>query len=316
MKVAIIGAGRSSNGIGPFIAKYFQRNGCDVCALLTARPGTAGQAAIDLKAYGIRAVPYGSAQKLFEASRPDAVAIASPTITHLPLIMTALAEGCHIFCEKPFLWGEQIDMPARIGAIFNQAEHDGLTIGMNSQWPFTLDCYRDLCGLPAKIERFEVRLSPICEGREMILDSAPHALSLIHAACGEGELADPRIDYSAGRMRIRFNYHHEGGTCKSLINLVQTPSQPRPFAYGFNGRMIQREIDTKDYSLFFRHGEKRLAIPDPLEMSVQNFIAAVRNGREPLIGKSHILKTTSMLKAIFDSFSKRGIHETDKKQRT
>ncbi|HEX7853334.1 MAG TPA: Gfo/Idh/MocA family oxidoreductase [Sphingobium sp.] len=32
----------------------------------------------------------------------DAVAIASPPLTHSSLVLTALARGCHILCEKPF----------------------------------------------------------------------------------------------------------------------------------------------------------------------------------------------------------------------
>jgi len=41
---------------------------------------------------------------------------------------------------------------------------------------------------------------------------------------------------------------------------------------------------------------------DPLELSVQDFIEAVREQREPLIGYSHILNNMSLLRKIYDSY--------------
>ncbi len=290
MRVAVIGAGRSSNGLGPFIAKYFQQAGHDVCAVLTSNPQSAQAAAANLVQYGIKAHPFSDAVQLFHQAKPDIAVIASPTSTHSQMLKAA--SGCHIFCEKPFIWGPK--MLTELEEIFKQPG----TIAMNSQWPFSLPLYERLCGMPEKIEKFQIRLSPIVDGRAMILDSAPHALSLLYAACGEGELSNINIDYRPGRMLIKFNY----GTCDSTIELVQTPNQPRPFSYGFNDQVISREIDTRDYSISFRHADKILPIEDPLKLCIEDFIEAIEHNREPLTGKRHILKTSSMLKAIFDRF--------------
>ena len=42
-------------------------------------------------------------------------------------------------------------------------------------------------------------------------------------------------------------------------------------------------------------------IKDPLDLSVQNFIRAVKENWEPLIGKAHIMNNMSLLKKIYDA---------------
>jgi hypothetical protein len=42
-------------------------------------------------------------------------------------------------------------------------------------------------------------------------------------------------------------------------------------------------------------------IKDPLELSVQDFISAVREKRNPLIGKAHIMNNMSLLKKVYDA---------------
>src|SRR6266545_8029606 len=42
-----------------------------------------------------------------DANDFDAVIIASPTVTHVPLIEKCARQGKHILCEKPFDWDLQ-----------------------------------------------------------------------------------------------------------------------------------------------------------------------------------------------------------------
>ena len=65
-------------------------------------------------------------------------------------------------------------------------------------------------------------------------------------------------------------------------------------------------LDLEDYSISFSYRDRCLTLKDPLELSVLDFIKAVNDRRAPLIGKNHILKTTSMLKAVYDSYQKEG----------
>lgn len=45
---------------------------------------------------------YNSIPELLEQTRPDILAIASPTPYHFQQAIIGLEHGCHIFCEKPF----------------------------------------------------------------------------------------------------------------------------------------------------------------------------------------------------------------------
>jgi predicted dehydrogenase len=46
---------------------------------------------------------YDSLDELFEKCRPEVVVIATPPSSHAELCLRAIDEGCHIFCEKPFV---------------------------------------------------------------------------------------------------------------------------------------------------------------------------------------------------------------------
>ena len=48
---------------------------------------------------------YGSLADLFEAHRPDIVAVVTPPDSHYEIVLQALAAGAHVFCEKPFVLG-------------------------------------------------------------------------------------------------------------------------------------------------------------------------------------------------------------------
>ena len=44
---------------------------------------------------------YQDSTAFFQEVKPEAVVIATPNIEHKPLILQALAAGCHVICEKP-----------------------------------------------------------------------------------------------------------------------------------------------------------------------------------------------------------------------
>jgi hypothetical protein len=86
-----------------------------------------------------------------------------------------------------------------------------------------------------------------------------------------------------------------------MIELVRTILPPRSFSYGFNGKIIHRVLDLDTYDIFFKYLDNILMIKDPLELSVQDFISAVREKRKPLIGKAHIMSNMGLLKKIYDA---------------
>lgn len=305
MKVAIIGAGRKRNGIGEFIAKYLHANGATVSCVLGSTTESAQTAAAHLGRYGIRAKAYTDFSEMIRDAGPDAVAIASPIPTHEAYIERCIQAGVHVFCEKPLLSPEIPDPAAAIESLFRQAHQRGVVIAMNAQWPFCLPAYEDLCGKidPSQVERFAIRLSPMSSGREMIPDSVPHALSLLHCVAGAGRIRDLSFEGGDDFLRITFSYLTRSATCRACVDLVRESAQPRTFSFGFNGRVAQRLIDPGTYTIHLTCLGKTLKIADPLELSVRDFLAAAGSGGNPALGERHIVETASLLREIYTAYS-------------
>ncbi len=304
MKTAIIGAGRNKSGIGQYIGKYFQKNGATVTSVLGTTEKTARKASSILTQYGIDATYYTDFSSMMRRERPDAVVIASPALTHYEYLIKCVKEGVHIFCEKPFVWQDKndIDINSLLENIFETAESNNLKIAMNSQCPFSLPYYEQLCGLvhSQKVDTFFIRLSPVVSGKEMILESVPHALSILYTVLGDGQIGNLSIQGYKEKIITTFHYIFTSGYCEVMIELVRTILPPRSFSYGFNGKIIHRVLDLDTYDISFKYSDKILMIKDPLELSVQDFISAVRDKRELLIGKAHIMSNMSLLKKIYD----------------
>ena len=304
MKTAIIGAGRNNSGIGQYIGKYFQKNGAPVISVLGTTEKTACGASSILTQYGIDAAYYTDFNSMIKRERPDAVVIACPARTHYEYLINCVKEGVHVFCEKPFVWQNKsdIDITRLLENIFETAESNNLKIAMNSQWPFSLPYYEQLCGPvhSQKVDTFFIRLSPVVSGKEMILESVPHALSILYTVLGDGQIGNLSIQAYKEKIITTFHYIFTAGYCEVMIELVRTILPPRSFSYGFNGKIIHRVLDLDTYDISFKYSDEILRIRDPLELSVQDFISAVREKREPLIGKAHIMSNMALLKKIYN----------------
>lgn len=306
IKIAIIGAGRNRNGIGHYIARYFQKNNARVTAVMGTTPDSAQKAASALIPYGIVAAAYSDFQTMIRREQPDAVVIASSMESHHDYLLKCMEAGVHVFCEKPFVWLDDTstlsDIHGLLDLVFGMAAQQGLKIAMNSQWPFSLTYYEALCGqnIPQAFDHFFIRLSPTVCGKKMILDSVPHALSMLYDVFGDGKLDQMRMKAEFKKMNFGFRYLHSRGACAVEIDLVHTPHQPRDFSYGFNRKIIHRMLNLATYEISFAYSENKTKIKDPLALSVQDFIAAVTYNREPRIGQAHIMRNMELLKEIYD----------------
>jgi predicted dehydrogenase len=303
MRVSIIGAGRNRNGIGEYIGKYFHARGARVTSVLGTTDERSQGAAAALGKYGIDATPYTNLYRMLEREKPDAVVIASPSTTHYEYLTKCVEAGVNIFCEKPFVWDPPGDLEKTVKELLGRAREKKLTLAMNSQWVFALKPYEELCGRidTNKTNRFNVLMSPFSPGKEMIPESVPHPLSLLYSSLGEGEIRDLSFESPEERaMLIRFTYGAGQGDWAVTLRLASQKTQPREFQFGFNGRIVNRKIETGNYGIHFQYGAGQVKIVDPLDLSVRNFIEAVRDGAEPVVGASHILSNTLLLKQIYD----------------
>ena len=305
MNVSIIGAGRTRNGIGEYIGKYFHQHGGRVTSVLGTTEKTSFQASLALRKYGIEAHPYTDFGQMVRAEKPDAVVIASPSSTHYGYLLKGIDSGLHIFCEKPLIWGSDTDLRKKVEEIFERAFQKELTIAMNSQWPFCIDAYEALCGkiMIQKWNTFFIRMSPPFPGREMIPESVPHALSLLYCLLGVGEIEDLSFESRGAKgMVIKFSYLFGNQTCDVFIRLTFEETPPRHFSFGLNDKIVSRRLGSEDYGIYFHYEDREMKIVDPLELSVKNFMEAVQTKTEPFIGMLHILHNLSLLKEIDDGY--------------
>jgi hypothetical protein len=124
---------------------------------------------------------------------------------------------------------------------------------------------------------------------------------------GAGEIKELNFEWDGGgEMSIRFTYLFETRACDVLIKLIHQKIPPRDFSFGFNEKIVSRSLDLNHYDIYFNYGKNQVKISDPLERSVKNFMEAVENRTEPLIGRPHILHNMVLLKEIDDGFGEFG----------
>jgi hypothetical protein len=216
------------------------------------------------------------------------VAICTPYLLHRQQLAIVAEAGAHCLCEKPLCWGPGTDSARETAGLVDNFLEAGLLLDLLTQWPQTLGSYIELFPQTAvePFERFEMRLSPISSGPEMVPDAMPHVLSMVWALMKEsGEIASPKAAFGNGgrELTVDFDYRHRRGVTGVTARFVTCPEQPRPAWYGINGRVAERKLDmTGGYAmrLVDRHDEggRGVALPDPLPMLVRQFVGELRDG--------------------------------------
>lgn len=278
-RIIVIGARPARQGIGEYVARSFGRHGAHVTAIVGTTPATVAQAQDTLRTrYAIDCRGYTDLAEALAREPGEIVAICSPYRLHAAHLAAVATAGRHCLCEKPLCWPPP--------------EHDpiapfvarGTLLNVLTQWPCTLPAYFELHpGLAgAKVEHFEMRLSPISNGADMVPDAVPHFLSMIRALIGTAVAVDLAAEYrdgDASRLRIDGVFMHPGGATRATLHLETCMQRPRPAWYAVNGARADREIDLQTYQQYFRAGDRRVPFPDPTEVLVGRFLADVASGR-------------------------------------
>jgi predicted dehydrogenase len=303
--VSIIGARKDRNGIGEYIGKYLRQNRAEIISVLGTTEKTSESASLSLRKYGIESHPYIDFYEMVEKEKPGAVVISSPSSTHYEYLVKCVDLGLNVFCEKPFIKPDLDDVREKVEDILKKAKEKRLTVAMNSQWPFAMKYYKKICGEVEikKSNKFFITMSPFASGKEMIPESVPHVLSLLYFLFGKGEIGDLNVESpKEEEMVIQFRYLFGTKDCKILIKLIRKEQQPRMLQFGWNDKVVRRSLNLKNYDIYLNYGNRKLKITDPLELSVRDFIEALEQKVEPLIGYSHILCNMSLLKQIYDGY--------------
>jgi hypothetical protein len=289
-RIALIGARRGRQGLGPHLARHLCSAGALVTCHLGTTPNSVAEAGRALEQFGIAARGYVELEALMAAERVDAFVVASPVGTHRPYLERALSAGLHVLCEKPILWGthDAVQAAARFEDDFAAR---GLVLFENCQWPFVLDAFRVLHPeAPTSPRRaFHMWMGPTSIGSDMLVDALSHPLSVLQALSpgAAGPLSAVQfstLDADARRLSVSFTAHAAVRDLTVRVDLESTPVQPRPAGLSVDGYGAARRVSTKDYALFLADGMREVPLPDPMERLVTEFVKAVRPGATALDG--------------------------------
>jgi predicted dehydrogenase len=285
LRVAVIGARRARQGLGPFIARDLRAAGAQVVALLTTSEPSGYEASEQCDRFaGIRPPAYCDLEALIDEQRPQALAICSPHATHADLLDRALEHGLHVLCEKPLVWGEGFaGRSARTAKLYADR---GLVLFENCQWPYTLPAFAALhpSALDTPPRRFAMLLQPAVHGRDMLADSLPHPLSLLQrlVPAAEPRAEDIRVSQcGTDRFAIRFDYITPAAPVAVEIDLLVSDAHPRRFRIEVDGHGAERQVDVADYSLRLATQERSVPLPDPMSALVADFVACASENVDP-----------------------------------
>lgn len=277
-RVAVIGARRRRQGLGPFVVRELMGHGAEVPCFLATSEATRRAAAHELlESSGCRARGYLDAAEMIAAEEIDALAILSPAETHRQYLELAASAGLHALCEKPLVWGEShlADVAKRIVGTFDAR---GLALVENCQWPYTLPAFERLHpGSRAHPPTsFEMQLQPASLGRQMLGDCLPHVLSMLQALLpGDAPVVDElhlsTRDPGADRVGIRFRFRTAAAAVAVRVELRVSNALPRDAAYALDGRWARRRV-SDGYQIRFHDGARSVPVDDPLGLLVADFL--------------------------------------------
>ncbi len=318
LRVGVVGARRTRQGVGEHLARFFEAAGARVVAVAGSTAETAAEAAGALRErHGILAKPYGSAAGMIEREPLDVLVVASPPQTHLGILEIALAAGLHVLCEKPLVWhaGDLGADAARLVEAFAARDR---CLAVNEQWPYALAAYAALFPDvdPAASRSFQMLLCPGSpEPSAMLPDAMPHPLSLLHhlhpgvtAPLDDVRVTPARskgLTIHSRRLDVEFLFPTEDGgePVQCWVRLVPWIEQPRPAAFAFDGFMARRAIREPGYRMGLRTevaGGREVDLPDPMEALVRAFVARVRAG-PPFAGNPALAVASAHLKSICEA---------------
>lgn len=279
LRIGILGARRTRNGLGPFLAQHLEAAGARVAAVGGRDAASAGSAAAALATLlGHEVGAHGSVHELCR-SGIDALVIASPPGTHADALEVALAARLPTLCEKPLVEPRETDRGLALVDGFDRA---GVLLVENCQWPFVLPAlftlHPQLTGATPNVLR--MRLSPSQPGPGMVSDSLSHLLSLAQslvAVGGDTEARDVALaPFGADGLLLRLILASGVSRLHCALELVPCPAQPRPAWIEVDGCRMEREIGP-GYAIQFRAEDRVVSAPDPMRELVYRFASLAQH---------------------------------------
>ncbi|MBN2451844.1 MAG: Gfo/Idh/MocA family oxidoreductase [Lentisphaeria bacterium] len=245
LRVAVLGTG----GIGKHHAKWWHVEGADVCAFLGRTGASVTAAGQKLAAmFPFSGVGFTSLDQLLREARPDIVDVCTPMERHFGHARAALLAGCHVLCEKPFVYDASLSADAMLTQareLLALAESRGLRFGVCTQYVVAAKlCLAMRADRLDPLDSYRGYLVSPTRGRSphpprTWVDLAPHMIGALQAVCPGGAVVweTVRLDFAGHRARALFDLRQAGGGMVQCdIHTNHTDVEPRNVRqFVFNG---------------------------------------------------------------------------------
>jgi predicted dehydrogenase len=240
----------------------------------------------------------------------DAVYIALPNTLHHEWTMRALAAGKHVLCEKPYT-----RRPAEVGEAWAEAERRGLVLTEGFMWRHGAQTRLALELLPriGEVQAIrttfsfrmrrdaDVRLDPAIGGGS-VYDVGCYCVSGLRLLAGR----EPGRAYAERELRAGADWRFTGmlrfGDVVGTFHAGFTADHQQLEAIGDEGTLTIPRPFTHPTGVVVVNGEEvRVEPGNPYRAELDDFCAAIRGEREPLLGRSEMLGQAVSLDAVIRS---------------
>lgn len=309
VRVAVIGA----SGIGKHHANWWRLEGADLCAFLgSSEASTARTRRVLKETFGIDIPGYCDVHKMLEIEQPAIADVCTPPALHYEHVRAALDAGCHVLCEKPFVYDPALpreELLAQADALIALARQRGRRLGLCTQYaagaPIFLELWRRAHGVEP-ITRYYGHLESPARGRapdprRVWVDLAPHPLSVLRTL-----VVNARVDWNSAQTTFngyeasaRFQAIDSQGnevSCEIITrNATDPPSNLRRFAINdYTFRVEGGKDPSGAYCARIMTPEGEHEKPDFMRVLIREFLAGRcvadgPEGRENLDLLTHFL---------------------------
>jgi len=227
-RVAVLGA----SGIGRHHISWWQLEGAAVCAFLGHTPDSIAATRPKLLNGTFSGNAYTCLEELLDREKPDIVDVCLPPELHFEACRTALTAGCHVLCEKPFVYDENLSqqtMLEQAQQLTDLAREKQCLLGVCTQYAVAANFCLACCPPPPEgLSSYQGRLvSPgrnrARGARQTWIDLAPHMLAALQVAAPDGELDWQTLetDFAGQKADARFVLRRKRGK-RDLACRIQT----------------------------------------------------------------------------------------------
>ncbi len=286
-KVAVLGA----SGIGRHHANWWNMEGASPIAFLGSSPESVEKTREKLhRMFGFEGRGYVDLAELLSTERPDIVDVCLPPRMHYAAVKQALEAGCHVLCEKPFVYDddlsheELLDQARELGRLSGRK---GLMLGVCTQYVMVA---KEIISLwkeshPGEsITEFVGHLVSPTRDRPPVphwtwVDLSPHMLGVaqVLSQCGELDWSTLRKKFEGHLAEAEFQLTcNDGKPLSCRITTFHTDEEPENIRqitlngtlYDIGGRIDENNVFQMD--IFSPDG--MVERPDMLRLLIRSFL--------------------------------------------